>query len=387
MAKITTNLFGELAILPHPSETPIKETLEFLTDVLPSHNGKEKRIQLRSKPRQTFGYKVPTQAWQMASSFNTGYAAIRDRWAVPVWTESQYVGSVIQDASAIECNTSIYDLRPDSLAMLFTACNGWQVIEIVSVEPGQINIAPGVRNFAGAWLVPVRLGWIAGNINRPTNGHSGKTELTFEIDDNPLFVPEAPAQYDGFDIYYEPGLLSGASVSRSIEKSLDVTDYSLGPVSRRSPWLNSRFATPYRSLLEGMAQVHEYKNWLFRRAGKFRPFWFPTFEVNMRVKNAGNITSTLVIESDSYIAYAANRTRIAIQTTTGAWHIRTVSNPVQINADSVQLTLSSALNIHVNNVARVSFLGFNRLDADRIELNWNTNNVVEANVRILELNP
>lgn len=387
MAKITTSLFGELAIIPQPAETPVRETLEFLTDVMTSHNGSEERIPLRSKPRQFFNYKMPTQAWASAAAFNTLYGAVRQRWAVPIWTEAQYVGNVIQNAQTIACNTSLYDLRPNSLAMLFASCGEWQVIEIASVEENQITLSSAVRSFVGSWLLPVRLGWIGGNASKPTSGHNGRVELTFEIDDNPSIVEAVPPQYSGNDIYYEPGLLSGGSLSRSIEKRLDVADFALGPVARRSPWLNSRFATPYRSLLEGPQEIRDFKRWLFRRAGKFRPFWQPTFEVNMRVKNTGVVASTLVIESDSYLAYVSNRTRIAIQTTAGAWHVRTVSNPVQINADSVQLTLSSALNVAASNIARVSFLGLNRLDADRIELNWNGNNVVETEIRILELNP
>lgn len=387
MAKITTQLFGELAILPRQAEAPIKETLEFLTDVMESYNGTEQRLQLRTKARQTFDYTVPLQSWHMAAAFNTEYGAIRKRWAVPIWTEAQYVGTVAQNAPTIACDTTNYDLRSQSLALLYAGCDKWQVIEIATAETGVITLLGGVTGVVGAWLLPVRLGWIANTIDKPTNGHNGKSQLIFEIDDTLPLSSDAPPQYLGNDIYYEVGLLSGDAVDRSLEQRLDENDFDLGPIERRTTWANARFATPFRRVINGAAEMRAYKNFLYRRAGKFRAFWQPSFEVNMRPMNTGVIASTLVIKSDSYIDYGSIRKNIAIQTMAGAWLLRTVSNPIQINADSVQLTLSSALNINVANIARISYLGLNRFDADRIELNWIGNGVAESTVRILELTP
>jgi hypothetical protein len=385
MAKITTELFGELAILPQQAETPVRETLEFLTDLMESYNGTEQRLQLRSKARQTFAYTVPVQAWNMAAAFNTEYGAIRKRWAVPIWTEAQYVGTVAEDSPTISCNTSLYDFRDESLAMLYAGCNKWQVIEIASVEEGLLNISSDITGIVGAWLLPVRLGWIANTIGKPTNGHNAKSKITFEIEDTGAILETIPSQYLSNDIYYEPGLLSGDDLGRTIEKRLDENDFDLGIVERRTPWVNTRFATPYRRIIEGAEAMREYKSFLYRRAGKFRSFWLPTFEVNMRVLNTGTIVSTLVLNSDSYIDYALVRTNLAIQTTDGNWLVRTVSNPVQINATSIQVTLSSALNINAEKIARVCYLGLNRLDADRIEINWLGNGVAETEVRIVEL--
>ena len=385
MAKITTTLFGELAILPHPAEAPITETLEFLTDVMEAYNGNEERLQLRSKPRHSFKYTVPVQAWNMAAAFNTEAGAIRKRWAVPIWTEAQYVGSVAAAAASIACDTTIYDLRANSLALLFAGCESWQVVEIASITSDSIVPANEVSATSGAWLVPVRLGWIVGNVDKPTSGHNAKSNVTFQLEDSLSFVPPAPSQYLSQDIYYEPGLLAGDKISRTIEQRLDVIDYSLGPVARRSPWDYSRFGTPYRSMIEGPEEMRDFKEFLYRRAGKHRGFYMPTFENNLRLLNTGTIVSTLVVKSDSFIDYANLRTNIAIQRANGSWLARGISNPVQIDPERIQLTLSSPLNIAADSVTRISYLGFNRLDTDLIEISWRGNNVAESEFRILEL--
>lgn len=386
MAKVTTTLFGELAVLPYQAEAPVKESLEFLTDVIAAYDATEERLQLRSKPRQSFNYSIPLQAWRTAAAFNTEYGAIRKDWAVPIWTEAQYVGTIGAGLLSIDCATAFYDIRPQSLAMLYSVCGDFQIIEIDEVFSDHITLLADTEYVAGAWLMPVRKGWIQGNIDKPTNGHNGKSSLTFVIDDNPVITPAVPAQYLGDDIYYDAPLLSSGSLSASLSQQQDITDMSLGPVARRTNWDRPQYGKPWRSLFTTPEEVRSYREFLYRRAGKFRRFWYPTFENNMRVANTGNITTTLVIQSDSFIDYASLRTHIAVEAN-GVWYPRAVSNPIQLSAQQVQLTLSSALNIPAASITRTSYLGLHRFDADRIELSWQGGGVVESNVQILELMP
>lgn len=386
MAKITTQLFGELAILPYQAEAPVKESLEFLTDVIKAQDATEERLQMRSMPRQSFNYSIPLQAWRTAAAFNTEYGAIRKNWAVPIWTEAQYVGTIGAGLLELPCNTLLYDFRPQSLAMLYNVCGDFQIVEIDEVFSDRITLLYDTEYTSGAWLMPVRRGWIQGNVDKPTNGHNGKSSLTFVIDDNPIITPAVPAQYLGDDIYYDVPLLSGGSLSASLSQQQDITDMSLGPVARRTNWNRPQYGKPWRTLLKTPQEIRSYREFLYRRAGKFRSFWFPTFENNMRVTNTGNITTTLLIESDSFIDYASLRTHIAIEAN-GVWYPRAVSSPIQIDAEHIQLTLSSALNVHAETIGRISYLGLHRFDADRIELNWQGGGIVETNVQVLELSP
>lgn len=386
MAKITTTLFGELAILPFQAEAPVVETLEFLTDVLTSFNGNEQRLQMRTMPRQSFEYTVPLQIWQAAKAFNTEYRAIRKRWAVPVWTQAQYVGEVTAHAATIACNTSLYDLRASSLAFLYAGPDNWQIVEISTKTGSLINVSNNLAYMNGAWLMPARLGWVADKIDKPTSGHAGKSSIKFEIDDNLEITPAAPAQYSGNDIYYDASLLSGDNLARALQSRVDIVDYELGKVVRRSPWTNARYGSPFRSILNGPAEIKTYRDFLYRRAGKFRAFWFPTFESNLRVVDTGSITNFLTIENDNFLDYDI-RTNIAIQSTAGVWYPRVISSPVQIAGNRIQLTLSSPLNINAANIARVSYLGLNRFDTDRIELRYIGNGIVESEVTVLEITP
>lgn len=386
MAKITTTLYGSLAFLPFIAEIPIVETLAWLSDSMESFDGSEQNIQLRNKPRQSFQYSIPIKLNTNPEAFNTAWGAIRNKWAIPQWTDLQIVGNITAGASLVVCNTADYDLRDSSLAMLLDGCGNYQILEITTAAAGQINISGTTNAFRGAMLIPVRVGYATGAIQRPFSGFAGTLNLNFDVDDLKEVTPTAPDQYLGEDIYYKASLLDSGKRDAAITKREDIIDYDLGLVGRRSPWLRPKFGSNYRSLTMTPAERTEFRNFLHRRQGKSRYFWLPTFDNNLRIKNTGTVTSTLVVWADSYIDYANNRTHVAIEAG-GVWYPRVISAPTPTDATTIQLTLSSALNVPASSITRVSYLGLNRLDTDTVDFNYNSPVSVESTVRLLELQP
>lgn len=388
MAQVITDTHGELAIIPRQAEVPMRETLEFMTDVMESYNGNEQRLKLRTMARRTLSYTIPLQANHIPGAFNTEYGAIRKAWAVPIWTEPQYIGTVYENQTFIACTTENYDFRFDSLALLYTSCNDWQLLDVNQVQAGGITLYSNTKAFRGAWLVPVRTGYISNIVDRYVNGYSGKSAVTFEIEDNlALRNQVAPPQYLGNDVYVQPGLLTGDAVNRTVEKRLDENDFELGNVERRSPWLNSRTGSSYRRVLKGIDEVFAYRDFFYRRAGRYRLFWMPSFEVNMRLLSVDDQGWKISIASDSFIEYALKKVHIAILVKT-TWLFTTITNAVHINESTVQLTLQTQLlNVKTKDVLMVCYNGLHRLDSDRIEINWQGNGVAEVDVRIMEIAP
>jgi hypothetical protein len=383
MAKITTVLFGELALLEFQPEAPSKEGLEFLTDILSSYNNKEQRLQLRAKPRQTISYTVPIKIWDIAKSFNTTYSGISKKWAIPIWSEAQLVGTVNSSASSITCDTVLYDVRAYSIALLYS--NGiWQIVEISTITSSSVTVTNSLIYQQNCYLIPIRLGWVEGAINSSTNGYNKKTSINFEIDDNLEIIPSAPTQYLGDDIYYTPPLLKGDQLTKTIQTSMEKIDGELGIVRRRFPWTNNQYASGFYTITATRQEYIDYKNFIHRRCGKFRQFWMPTFEQNLRVVNTGTITTTLLIESDGFNEYTF-RPNIAVLAD-GVWYPRVVSNPVAQPSNRLQLTLSSALNILASKITVVCFLGLNRFNTDKIEMQW-ASGIMESDVSILEILP
>ena len=87
---------------------------------------------------------------------------------------------MLYEVITIACDTTIFDLRANSLALLFAGCENWQIVEIGAIASDSITPTNVLSAMSGAWLVPVRLGWITGNVDKPTNGHNGKSTVTFQ---------------------------------------------------------------------------------------------------------------------------------------------------------------------------------------------------------------
>lgn len=126
------------------------------------------------------------------------------------------------------------------------------------------------------------------------------------------------------------------------------------------------------------------REWLYRRAGRFRGFWHPSFEADLKLVSTGAISTTLNVDDDGYIVYGTQHRHIAIEATTG-WLARTVTNAVRAGS-TAQLTLNASLGVNASVIKRICWLGFKRLNSDSVELNWSGGGICEADMRLLELN-
>ncbi len=388
MAKVTTALFGDLAFLPFPAQAPMTEVLEWNTDLMTSFNGTENRIQLRNHPRQTLTYEIAERQVGKLRAYLTYYDAMRLKWAVPLWAEVQFLGTVVTNTQIISCNTTNYDFRAGSLALLYQNNDVWQVVSVAEVGADSITIEGYTDGFQSAYLMPVRLGYIRDNVERSSNGYEGDTKVRFEIEDI-LALPESiPGQFLGSDLYLEPGLFADGRQAQTLTTRTDRVDYELGLVDLRRPWKYNRDIRVKHVICDGAAEVRAWRRWLMRRAGRLRAYWEPTFENDLRHTSTGTVTDKLWINhTDGFNQWGNGRTHIAIRTFSGVWYCRTVTGIATPAPAVVQLSLDTALNIPASSIQQVSFIGLRRLDTDRVELNWLGNSVIRASVNTVEIRP
>lgn len=386
MPKVTTALHGALAFIPNQATAPVRETMQFLTDVISSHNGIEQSIPLRNSPRRGISYNIPVQAIEDPSLFNTIYGGIRVKWGIPMWTEGQFLGTVAGGLTTLPCDTVYHDLRPNSLALLWSSNTSWKVIEISSITNSSISFVTVIPLLTNAYLLPMRVGYIDGSVIRPSNGYGSTFQINFDIDDLLTTLPAAPAQFLSNDIYYDPPIKNSGGISTSFQKEYDTIDFELGLVARRTAWVNTRYGSKYRAICDGPVESKTYLDFLKRRVGKYRRFWMPTFENNMRLKNTGTIVSTLQVHRDSYDDYAVQRVHVVFESA-GVWYPRVLSAPSYPDGTTAQFTLDTPLNIAAAAINRISYLGLYRLDSDTAELDWLGNNVLDGSINVLELVP
>jgi len=166
MAKVTT-YYGDLELLLKEPSSPLVERLEWLTDVNALYDGSEERKKLRSKPRQVYSYKVPIGPDSLAAFNHAASGAIRLKWAVPIWTESQSVGNISGAQTVISCDTLYRSLRP-GLALLRNGAGDWQLVRIESVTSTSVTLSSGATAISNASILPVRICTLVDAIKKST---------------------------------------------------------------------------------------------------------------------------------------------------------------------------------------------------------------------------
>lgn len=91
--------------------------------------------------------------------------------------------------------------------------------------------------------------------------------------------------------------------------------------------------------------------------------------------------------ADDYREFAPERTHIGILLDDGTWLLRTINAATASGADTAVIGLDAPININASRIRQISFLGLKRLDADRVELQWNSNRVLECTVSMMEIQP
>ena len=380
--KIQTTLFGELVLLDQCTLVGSSESLGFQTYVNSSHNGTEKRKALRETASQVLNidYVVARQA--LAQNFNVLWGGLRKLWAIPVDVEWQRIGSV--DGDFIEFETSIYDYRNDSLALLKHK-DGLTVVEIKEVLANGLKLYEPItlQNFT---IRPLRVGFILGDVSAPINAVYGQPSLQFQVMDAPYLQASVPTQFLGHDIYFKRLLLEGDALNVTVLQHQTVVDFGLGPIDQHSNWLHARYGKPMRSVMKGQQALFEYRQFLFRRLGQYRAFWLPTFERNFYLKSTGAISTVIDVELNQYQEYASNRKHIAIQDKSGNWTAHSISNAVQ-TSNTLRLTITPGLNKAAVDIRMISYLGLHRLNNDSVDIQYKGAGITESSVAILEIEP
>ena len=368
-------------------QLPVRETVAWLTDVVTARDGRETRQQLRVQPRQQFAFSYPANNGEQRRAFNLVYGNRSKEWLVPIWTEARYVGAVTAGVHTIPSDVSNYDFRLGEFAILWQSPAQWQIINILSFSFNQIVSGIAPQAFTGAWVMPLRIAFMRDNPNKKFNGRESTYELKFDIQTN--YAPAemaAPTQFLAEDLSTEQPLLNGALSTDSILGELDLNDEDLGVVQFYAPWINNKISRTHSREAVGAAEAIALRRWVYRRKGKYKAFWQPSFEDDLRVLSTGTITTALIVSSDAYMGNAEARKYLAVQTASG-WTLATIQSSAQLDAARVQHTLTSSLGIAASAIQRVCWLGLKRLNSDQVEFNWFGQGVVRVDVPVLEISP
>ena len=400
--KIQTQ-YGEVHVLTNCPLLNSTERLEFKTEVHEAYDSSEDRYIQRDAPRQVLSFNYVNMQKAMGDMFHMLYANLRKQWGIPLPQFRQLIPD-LDESDYIPLSTAahIADLRV-GFALIESAA-GFQVVEITAVgryiitqeeirdpETDEViqelitEYQDGFRlaqnvTVSNASIMPLRICIIDGDASISTGGFWSNSSIVFRVlaEDSPEHSGDAPEQYQGDDIYFQPLLLDGSALEMTLMQHQNIVDANVGGFQQFTHWKKPRYLKPFKSVLKGWDLYSEYRRFLFRRMGRYQAFWIPLYEKHLNILNTGNITTSL--STNTKYLLEADCKHIAVKRKNGTWTAHEITAKT-----GGSLTVSPAINSHRNDIQTICYLGLHRFDADQIEFQFLGAQITQVTVPIVEI--
>lgn len=159
-----------------------RETISYLTEVMPAYDGTEQRRSLRTRARSGCSFRVLTTTPVEAMALENLVYGWQDRqFGVPWWPETTLLSeSVAAGAVSLPCPTSDRpSFEAEGLVLVWGDFDLWEAFRVVSVTTSRLGIAaPLTRAWpVGTRVVPLRRGWLGSeqSLGRPVNWMTADT--------------------------------------------------------------------------------------------------------------------------------------------------------------------------------------------------------------------
>lgn len=368
---------------------PVIERLEWSTDVMAAYDGSEQRRSLRGWPRQQWEFTFDLADEVRREFENIMYAWGGRVWALPVWIDLDVLE---QDLSAgavtipIAGGTTDRDYHEEGLGVIIAPDGTYESFEVTAVGANSVDIVtPLVAAYpTGSRIYPAR---------------------TARLQD-----PRATARYHR---NYARGLALLRTVEQIEREELTETLYREHPVMERAPnWREApeidyarklatldfgygqdriqdeaELALPVHSFRWTMLDRDEadyFRKWLYARKGRCKGVWLPTWSDDLVLVDTITTSELNIDVRACGLTYFAqgdvHRRDIRIELTDGTVYYRRVTGFVVVDANTERMTMNALLPQQVDpeEVERISWMHYVRLDTDTIELAWSSPAHAEA---------
>lgn len=361
----------------------LKETLEWLTDVLQSPSGAEQRRALRLAPRRSFSFEVLVNQAQRTRSDLWAHVLGAQPFALPIWTDTQYLGSpVAAESSAIAASTAGYDFAAGGMAVL--ASEDWSISELVDVDQvtagGLALAAPTLHAWpAGSRLLPARKALLQ-SLPEPVRmtDELARSSVSFELIEPSSWPAQLPVTlYRG-----KPVLESRPDESNDLtlgyERLTQRLDNEVG-IPRITDTSGYGFVLQQHAwALWGRDEHTAFRSLLYGLRGRQAAIWVPTHAADL-VATGQVQGQTLQVQPCGYSDLMTTgkarmgRQDIRIELATGeALHRRITAAAAGATLETLALDQALPAGLSASAITRISFMALCRLAEDSAEISHHT---------------
>lgn len=367
-----------------------REEINWLTNVIKSYNGSEKRVKLLKNPKMVTSveYPIPTIENQRANNLIYGWAKLT--WLVPIWSQPIILDALVVSGLTLSIPTSGTICNSLTELLIWESPTKFETVQIESDSGTSVTILTALENTytSKVYVMATAKGIAKSGIERATDGYRNTVKIVYTMKDLPVIAETVPDQYLGNDVYTDIQLTpnSGLVPEEMLTRFDEVTN-GIADSTFYTPWLNIQPSRIYTVQNDTISETFNFKKWLERRGGKFRAFWTPSFENDFTVVQTTAITTSILCRSNGFETYGTARSHIAIQLTTGSWIYANILSQSDNGNGTMSINLSSSLGIQPSTIKMICHLGLKRLDTDRVEMYYTNGGRSSTSLRIVEIEP
>lgn len=378
-------------------EGEVRESLAFLTDVIPGLDGNEQRIALRKQPRQTFDVEYALDAIDRQRMQVLLFDWMDNNFGFPLWRErllltaATIVGATTYPVSGADD----VDFRVGELAVVLTDATVFDVFVVSVVTDTLITASsPAVNAYPiGTRIAPVRTAVIPNRVatQRAVNNLE-RFRLTFEVTDNDTGAPAGsttPGFWSTFNsrvLFDDCNVVDSGGTSGSLRRRIHRLDNQTGIFAQTSLWDRNKRGSEKGFFARSRAEINSLRNLFRALRGKQKAFYLPTFIEDL-TPNADLVLglATMDIVSVGYVRFVRDRlplTIFRISFTDGTSLVRTVQSSATVSATVERLTLDTTwpANRTIAEISRIEWYELVRFDSDKMVLRYP--NLVHAQTRM-----
>ncbi len=380
-------------------EQGIREHWEWLTDVLTAHNNREQRVRLRGKPRRSIEFDILPLEQDRQWLENALWRWQARTFAVPLWTDRRHLTQPAAAGTAT-LNLDTRDAEFEVGGLVILLANGIaEAGEITAITGGSLTLKTPLQSDwpASTAVWPARLGMIGDRqtLDRLTDTMS-RAVVRFDFEDagQAFTAQDSAASYRGWPVF-EDGPNWVEDLQQEYQHKVRQYDWRTGDrfVEYQAEVPNQ--LQSFRWTLNGRAAIDAFRRWLYARAGRLVPFWFPQPSNDLTATQIIGAGSTqLTVRHANYALFAQGqpgRQDIRIQLRDGTVLYRRIvaaSEAPSGTEEHLQLdaALSATAATNPADIVQISYLQPCRLNQDAVEIIWHTDQLAESSAIIRSLN-
>jgi len=383
-------------VFPHVPLLPMRETLEWHTNIITAKDGSEQRICIRKEPRQGFEFAFQLFTEHNRTKFDASLFTWQKRWwFLPVWADkAEHMATITAGDETITVDTTNKDYREEWFGIVWKNLNSFELFKINSFTDSVITLnAPMNNTFTGKkYIMPLRVAQMVSpiqNSRTPLGDGFEQMSVNFlckygvELTDY-----AADVTYNDIPVLMKPAVVKGGTQEIQSDARFTIADNIAGGFDYFSDETFNKVLRPHIFQKDSLSDIWDFRQFLHYLKGQQNVVWIPSWRNDLQQSRTITVgTTDLYVENcNLFRNIGANNLRkhLCFWFPDGSYLFREVES-ISYESDAEELiTIDSPLGVVVNvGDCIICWMEKHRLSDDKVALNWEFSDYVQSEVNFV----